>query len=276
MIKVSICIPAYENGKGIKRLLDSIFEQTYANYEIVITDDSRTDVVKKTVELYRDNRIKYYKDENKGNSTDNWNLAIQKSQGEYIKMMHHDDWFTEPDSLEKFVLMLDNHPDVDLAFSGSRQVGNKIYDRYMTLEQEKKLQSDWRYVFCHNKIGAPSAVIHRNKDFLYDSKLKWLVDCDLYMCILEKNPKYIFSTEPLVSIGIGDEQITNQCVKDPELIVNENCYLYNKFGLKKSKECQRKLEQVLYMNGVSWENFKKMEISLPFYWFKLLKGKLKK
>ena len=50
MRKVSICIPAYNNGPGVKRLLESIKNQTYKDYEVILTDDSTTEEVRKAVD----------------------------------------------------------------------------------------------------------------------------------------------------------------------------------------------------------------------------------
>ena len=49
MPKVSICIPAYENAEGIQKLLRSIEEQTYTDFEVIVSDDSRTGAVEQAV-----------------------------------------------------------------------------------------------------------------------------------------------------------------------------------------------------------------------------------
>ena len=52
----------------------------------------------------------------------NWNKSLSEAQGEYIKIMFSDDWFTAPDSLEKMVSLLDRSPEASLAFCGTMQV----------------------------------------------------------------------------------------------------------------------------------------------------------
>ena len=273
MSKVSICVPTYENAEGVKRLIDSILMQSYKDLEIIISDDSKTDIIETIVQEYEDDRIKYFRHVNEGSSTANWNNAIRKSKGEYIKVMHHDDWFTTETALNEFVKMLEDNPQAVLAFSGSRQVGQKVYDRCMNEEQEDCLRKDYRYVFCHNKIGAPSATIFRNDGKCFDEKLKWLVDSEFYMRILETDKQFVFTREPLVSIGIADTQVTNSCINNKCLLLREYTYVYSKLGLSKSKMCKKKLYTVLYEQGADWSDCKKYGIdSVSYVFYRLLKN----
>ena len=181
MNKVSICIPAYNNKAGIERLLNSIKEQTFTDYEVIITDDSTTDDVKDVVSSCGLN-VNYVKNQARDGSTANWNKAIDMASGEYIKIMHHDDWFTFDNSLEKMVKLLDENEGAVLAFSGTMQVGTKeSYSRHIKREDALFIEKDWRNLYLGNTIGAPSSVIHRRCDKRYDVNLKWLVDMEFYM-----------------------------------------------------------------------------------------------
>ena len=94
-------------------------------------------------------------------ATGNWNEAVRHASGEYIKIMHHDDWFTDRDCLARFVEMLEEHPEADLAFCGSRQVmldgvGNRTgeeFDRAISDEHLKMISEDWRDLYIGDYIG---------------------------------------------------------------------------------------------------------------------------
>ncbi len=262
MGKVSICIPAYNNAAAVGRLLESVEKQTWKDYEVIITDDSNGDEVGKLAE--EKGYVQYFKNEVPLGAATNWNEAVRRSSGEYVKMMHHDDWFTDENSLEAFVDMLERHPEADLAFSGSRQVeAGRSYDRFLSAEDAALIQEDYRNLFLGNTIGAPSAVIVRrrvlqngqgngaerqNSDgerMLYDEKLTWLVDMEYYMHILKGNPKFVYTEKPLVSIGVSGGQLTESCRDDQELNAFEHGYIYQKYRLGEKEECRKKLARIL-------------------------------
>lgn len=233
--KVSICIPAYNNGESVQRLLDSIVQQSYCDYEVILTDDSPGNEVADVVKEY-ENRIpfRYYRNEMQLGPTKNCNQAISFAKGEYIKVMHHDDWFENENSLEIFVDMMQKHPDVSLAFSGTEQVGRDTrYSRCIHPRDVQRLKSDWRNLFLGNWIGAPSATIFKNEGWLFDENLKWCVDYELYMRILEQNPQFEYTELPIICIGESETQVTQSCMRDEDLRYNEHKYVYKKFNLSK-------------------------------------------
>src|SRR5687767_8300464 len=92
---VSICIPAYKNVSYLGRLLDSIAEQTFADFEVVITDDSPDNSVEDFLKNYsRIETISYYRNVPACGTPENWNAGIRKARGKWIKLMHDDDWFS--------------------------------------------------------------------------------------------------------------------------------------------------------------------------------------
>lgn len=112
--KVSICIPTYNNAEEVERLLQSISVQEYKDYEVNISDDSTNNAIEQLVAQYP--HIHYIHNQKPYGHIFNWNKAIQMAQGEYIKIMFSDDWFTEPNSLGEFVKLLEANPKAMLAF----------------------------------------------------------------------------------------------------------------------------------------------------------------
>lgn len=262
MSKVSICIPAYNNGPGVKRLLESIKNQTYKDYEVILADDSTTDDVKNAVDE-SGVAVNYTKNETRDGSTANWNKAIDKASGDYIKIMHHDDWFTDSDSLAKMVRLLDENPEAILAFSGTMQVGTEnTYSRHIKKEDAELIRKDCRNLFLGNTIGAPSSVIHRRTDKRYDTNLKWLVDSEFYLRLLEGNKPFVYTEEPLISIGVGDEQITNSCISDSEVNIREYKYVYTKHNLMGIEAYKGKLECIFMDYDAKLKDIKGTDISV--------------
>lgn len=99
---VSIIMPTYNCADFIGESIESVLNQTYENWELIIADDCSTDntenVVNKFIKV--DNRIKYYKLKENSGAAIARNLAVDKSKGEFIAFLDSDDLWTN-DKLEK-------------------------------------------------------------------------------------------------------------------------------------------------------------------------------
>ena len=97
--KFSLIIPAYNVEKYIKKCLDSVLNQTYNDYEIIIINDGSTDNTSKLLESYKSNKkIKIINQENKGLSNAR-NTGVSNAKGDYILFIDSDD-FIEKELLE--------------------------------------------------------------------------------------------------------------------------------------------------------------------------------
>lgn len=243
-MKVSVTIPTYNNIGSFKRTLESVLVQKYEDYEIIITDDSANDEIRDYVKDLHNEKIKYFKNQTSLGAPENWNEGIRRARGEYVKILHHDDWLADENSLEKFVKLMDENPDADFGYAKSvdfeietgKKKGRKA-QKYV-----KRLQRDPFELFLTNRVGAPSVAIFRNgKDLYFDKNLTWVVDMDFYIMCLLKNPKIAFINEVLVIIGLSNEQITKKCQDNLKIKIFEHFYLYNKYKnyLKDGKYARR-------------------------------------
>ncbi|HEY0030057.1 MAG TPA: glycosyltransferase family 2 protein [Bacteroidia bacterium] len=240
MPKVSICIPAYKQVEFLRKTLVSILAQDFEDYELIVTDDSTDDSVKKLLDEFDfRGRLRYFKNTPSLGSPANWNASMSKATGEYIKILHHDDFFTSDHSLRVFVKLLDDNAEASFAFSGTvidlLALRTKKIHSCSNMQFAKMITYPDR-LFFSNYIGAPSATIIRNKGcMLFDEKLKWLVDVDWYMRLILTYPKVAFTKEPLVcTVHGGEGQITQSVFNDSEIQIREHAYLFEKLGDKKS------------------------------------------
>lgn len=239
MPKVSICVPVYNNVQEVEKLLSSIGQQTYTDYEVVITDDSSNMEIEELVERLADKKIRYVHNAKNLGHIYNWNEAIKRAEGDYIKIMFSDDWFTYPESLSEFVRMLEEAPEADLAFSNSMQVSDKeSYKRVVSKEFLPRLKEDWRHIFLGNEIGAPSDTIYRRNGVIFDEESNWASDVDLYLQLLQKNPRFVSTDRPLVSIGMHEEQYTHSFSKRDERIFQDYLRMYRKYRLWENERCR--------------------------------------
>ncbi len=232
---ISLCIPTCKNVEYLQRLLDSIVIQTYKNYEIIITDNSPD---KSVDTLVKDFSIKlsinYYKNNPRTNMGENFNRVLQKASGKWIKMMHDDDWFSSPESLQKFA-------DAALNTSGSFifsaynnvSLSGKELNKFLTKPKKEMLEHNLLSLFYSNVIGHPSTAMHKKDDtVLYDPQFKWLVDIDFYIRYLLKHPGFEYLDETLINIGVDENQASNKYYKNPTVETPEYFQLLNKHAVK--------------------------------------------
>lgn len=230
-VKVSVCIPCYRQADKLRRLIDSVLLQTFSNYEIVISDDSPDDVTEALVrEFGVDSHIRYTRNVTALGSPANWNNTIRLARGEFIKIMHHDDWFATPHALGRLVNALDTAPDAVMAFCASdNRVSSHITQSVHRagVSQLAALAADPSVLFGGNFIGAPSAVIHRRRDsVMYDEALRWFVDIDFYMRLLAGS-RAIYVDDPLVCITIGGpERVTARCEYSRDVELTEAFHVF--------------------------------------------------
>jgi glycosyltransferase involved in cell wall biosynthesis len=106
---ISICIPAFKRTDFLQRLLDSIAMQTFRDFEVIVTDDSPDLAVKTLCEQYKERLpLSYFRNERPLGTPENWNEAVRRANGEWIKIMHDDDWLAGKDSLACFAEAIGN------------------------------------------------------------------------------------------------------------------------------------------------------------------------
>jgi glycosyltransferase involved in cell wall biosynthesis len=115
MVKVSVLIPTYNYGKFLGEAIQSVLDQTYKDFEVIVMDDGSTDNTREVVGGFRDPRIRYVYHDRTGVSAAE-NLALRLSNGEYITDMGADDVYL-PRNLEMKVNILDSNPDLGLVYS---------------------------------------------------------------------------------------------------------------------------------------------------------------
>jgi glycosyltransferase involved in cell wall biosynthesis len=229
---VSICIPAYKRLNYLQRLIESIRLQTYKNYEVIITDDSDIDssVYDYVISKASDLKIVYYKNSTPLGSPKNWLASISHAKGEWIKIMHDDDYFTSPDSLQRFVYQVDLN--VDCIFSGYHAVyeNGDIKNKTISTLQFNHFIHKPLNLFSGNIIGPPSVMMFRKSvKETFDERLKWIVDWELYIRLAYKY-KLKYVPQPLIEVSYNDTQITNSCFLNPVVEIPETLIFTNKYG----------------------------------------------
>ena len=106
---VSIIVPVYNAEKTLERCVDSILNQTYQDFELLLVDDGSPDGSGALCDAYarQDSRVRVFHQENAGVSAAR-NLALDHAAGEYLQFLDSDDWIT-PDATSSLVRAAREH-----------------------------------------------------------------------------------------------------------------------------------------------------------------------
>ena len=180
MSEISICIPTYEyDGFGVtylSELFDSLARQTFNNFDVVISDHSKDDVIMEWCRhCHYDFEITYVQNPNgRGLQSVNTNCAIENATGRIIKLIYQDDLFVDDDALQKIYDAFT--PDVKWLFHGfTHTTDGKEFHRPCAPEWSESM------IVGNNLLGSPSCTAYLNGTYLgMDEEMKLLIDTELY------------------------------------------------------------------------------------------------
>lgn len=234
---ISICIPAYKRVDYLKRLLDSIVIQQFRDFEVVLTDDSPDGTVSELCKQYSARmNLRYFKNDPVLGTPENWNEGIRQAKGEWIKIMHDDDWFTNDRALTSFHEQTLKHPGCRFFFSAFQNVDEDSgknetvrcsgWDLFM-------LRSSPLHLFKKVYVGNPSCtLVRRDLDLFYDNRFKYVVDFEYYIRCIQKTGEWYYIDEVLLQIGFNQEQVTKYTFRVKEVQIPENHLLLEKMGAR--------------------------------------------
>ena len=90
---VSIIIPTYNRAEDLKRALQSVFDQTFTDWEVLVVDNHSIDETDSLIKSFSDPKIKLFKIHNAGVIAASRNLGLKHALGEYIAFLDSDDWW---------------------------------------------------------------------------------------------------------------------------------------------------------------------------------------
>ena len=108
--KVTVVIPVYNREKYVCEAIESVLDQTFADFELLVIDDGSTDRSREAVQSYHDPRIRLMSNEKNEGIPKTRNKGIGLARGEYLAFLDSDDR-AYPERLAKQVAFLDRHPD---------------------------------------------------------------------------------------------------------------------------------------------------------------------
>lgn len=186
---VSVIIPVYNAEKTIASCLTSIFNQSFANFEIITVNDGSTDQGAKILGEY-ENKITIINQKNQGAAAAR-NAGVKIAQGKYIIFVDSDTQL-EPTMLEKMVDTLEKYPAVSFAYS-SFKFGNKFFILWPFDSEKLK----------HMPYIHTTSLIRKEHFPGFDKNLKRFQDWDLWLTMNERGYQGKFIPEILFQVQSG-------------------------------------------------------------------------
>jgi glycosyltransferase involved in cell wall biosynthesis len=203
--KVSVVIKAYNHAAFIRQAIQSILEQSFQDFEIIVTDDGSTDGTPDVVRTFPDPRIDLHVFEHNRGISNAMNATIARARGEFIAILNSDD-FALPGRLERQVAFLDTHPEIAAVFGMPLTVDESgaptenYFDFRSALRFLDYSRKTWLkfFFFSGNVLCAPTAMIRRSvytKLGSYDPRLTNLQDLDMWVRLSADHAIHVVSEE---------------------------------------------------------------------------------
>ena len=255
---VSVIIPTYNRAHSIVRSIQSILNQTYQDFEIIVVDDGSTDNTQEIIKEIQtqDKRIRYIRYENNKGAPTARNTGIKTARSDYIAFQDSDDeWF--PEKLEKQMKAFGSAPpEVGVVYTGYYRLGKrKTYGPSIKRKKTKREGDIFNSLLEENLVGTPTILIKRGcfeRAGLFDERLPAFQDWELVIR-LSKYYDFIFLDEPLlVSPDTPDGISANRKARASalELILEKHFEDFKKDKKSLSKH-KRSLSKHYYRIGTS-------------------------
>jgi len=193
---VSVIIPTHNRPQFVGQALDSVFQQTYGNLEVIVVDDASDKPTQGVLKEYQAKEQRLHVIANKKNKgfVRSLNTGIKEAQGEYIARLDDDDMWCTPEKLPKQIAFLEQHRDYALVGGGIIRVDEqgKEISRQLLPETNEAIR---RIMLVADPFVHP-AVVFRARDIEaiggYDETLDYAQDWDLWMKLGKYGKYYNF------------------------------------------------------------------------------------
>jgi len=286
---ISVCLPVFNGEKYLAAAIQSVLDQSFENFELLIADDCSSDSSAEIIAHYAstDRRIKSWKNENNMGLFANYNECIRRSRGAYIKPFAQDDVFY-PTVLQRMSAVLEEKPTVTLVACAKHWVDDsgepvegldeRIIKSLMPLHEDTYIKGDEvvldslsRFL---NWLGEPSTVMFRKAQagYGFDVNFKQIGDLEYWYRLLQKGD-YFFIGDILCNFRKHLDSTTNKnsrslaALLDWFVLGSKHRHYIEQMGESEDDFCQRLTRRLIKTVATRFDNPndpKKIDRSLVF------------
>ena len=225
MIKLNILLPTYRYKKGVEKILTSISQTRNKSIHVYLFDNTENNSIYLLYQKYKKKlKINYFKNVPTINASENWNRAISyiNSKKEniynYSILLHQDEYFGSKDFFKELFNQIreKKYPEI-ISMNTYVKYNNKYFNKIHTLKTQREFLHKYfkNYIIYRNYFGPLSSIIFKTNKFLpkFSRNLRWFIDVEFYLKIINFNYRWHFSELYLVSDQKNNFSLTNRLKK---------------------------------------------------------------
>lgn len=296
MEQIDILLATYNGEKYLKEQIDSILNQTYTNFRLIISDDCSKDKTREILKKYNDKRIITYFQENNLGYVKNFEFLLSKVENDVYMFADQDDYWL-PTKVEHTYNKL-KETDADLVFTDLEVVNEKLeqikpsFNDYMLLSRKIKKYNDYRMQYLYNCVTG-CTLMAKNKYFEYilplPTESKYVIHDTWIACVMANKGKVAYLDEKTIKYRqhgnnqVGTDKISHKFTKLEDV---RNLFIEVKLGLfttyvkhdkifteelkeqnKKALQYFEMLKTKKYLNFKGWTIFHKLYKTEKFSYY---------
>ena len=214
---VSFVVPCYKFAHLLPQCVNSILEQTYQNYEILIMDNCSPDNTPEVAASFNDPRVKHIRNDVNIGHVRNFNKGITMASGKYVWLVSPDDWLRGPEVLDRYVDVMERNPEVGYVFcraievQGSEEVG---IASWTNLGEHDRIWNgpDFLMRLIEGDCVVLSAAMVRKECYdkfgMFSLEMPHANDWYLW-CILALHYQVAYLAQPMLFVRMHEESLTS-------------------------------------------------------------------
>lgn len=222
---VSFVLPCYKHGHFLAECVQSILAQTYGNFEVLIMDDCSPDETPAIAQSFGDPRVRHIRNEVNLGHLANYNKGISLAQGEYVWLINVDDYLRRTYALERFVDMLETHPEAAYVFCPAVQVHGRdegaVFGRHGARDTVFSSDDFLSRLLIRNRVATPSAMVRKasyDRMGMFERDLPYAGDW-FQWCRHALYGAVAYLAEPMVCYRFHDQNMSTSHREQPMTVI---------------------------------------------------------
>ena len=214
---VSVGIPTYNQSEFLRQAIQSVLNQTFQDFEVIVVDDCSTDNTPDVVRQFDDRRIRYHRTDVNLRPPRSWNECVRIAQGEYFAILPHDDLY-EPTFLARMISALDQNPSVGFAQCAHFSVNEDLpvlEERYIAKKEFVARGEEALLIQTRRHLMNPASILFRRNSVVKHGLWKvYYWDDEVLILKIGFHDGFVYLPYCLSSVRAHSLNLSNTLIKE--------------------------------------------------------------